>query len=347
MPGATGKRLPFKSLKSRVLTALFVIFVSLITIVTVSYESLAAGPRKEEIPPPRPRYGLPAELGAKDLRFAGERIPLERKDVRSRILSQINFLLLDARSVLSLWLTDDLQYAWIFQEIFQKEGLPKEFVLLAPILSRMKRPEDKGRRGGIWALETPCGGESGVAMSTSDSHDDRMDVDLSTKCFSAQIKQLRKELSDSGWLMTVAAYMSSKKTVEDLRRVWNAQSFWDVPFTESPDVLVPRWIALWLIYSYPSTYDLDLKPPQPITFDQVKGVVLAKDLPIAEVARILGVPPRIVLLLNPKIKPSSGIFSARENGKQAVHTITAPRGKGQLLVKALKEKGYLAAKPGK
>ena len=40
------------------------------------------------------------------------------------------------------------------------------------------------------------------------------------------------------------------------------------------------------------------------TFDQVTGLQLTKDLPIAEIARMTGVPPREILRLNPKIKPS-------------------------------------------
>jgi hypothetical protein len=303
-------------------------------------------PRKE-VPAPRPRYGLPLELVSQQFIFAGEKVPIDRKDVRARILSQVNFLLLDARSVLSSWLTEDMKYTWIYQEILTKEGIPKEFAVLAPILSRMRRTGDKGHQGGIWALDKPCGAKQGLAMSSDDWHDDEMDLDLSTRCFAAQIKEIRKQLGDRSWLMAAAAYMTSLKNIEDLKRTWDTKSYWDLPLPENPDVLIPRWIALWIIHAHRSTYHLNLRPAQPLTFDQVTGVVLAKDLPVAEIARITGAPPRLILELNPKIKPGVGLFSARKNGKRTVHTIAAPRGKGPVLVKGLKDEGFLATGPGK
>lgn len=310
------------------------------------FASPEAGPRKEE-PPPLPRYGLPSELSKRPFTFAGEKIPIQRKDVRNRILSQVNLLLLDARSVLGLWLTEDMRYAWIYEEVLEKEGIPKEFVLLAPILSRMKRSGDRSHQGGIWALGKACNSPQGAHMSEDDWHDDKMDVELSTRCFASQIKKMRKDLGDASWLMAVAAYMTSAKNVEDLKKAWDAKSYWNIPFGENPDVLIPRWIALWIVHRYQSTYRLNFTPPPPATFDQVTGVVLAKDLPVADIAAITGVPARVILELNPKIKPSAGVFAAKSDGKRTVHTIAAPRGKGQILVNELKKKGFLATKSGK
>ena len=319
--------------------------VSLLSILTVS-ACLGEGPRKEP-PPPRPRYDLPPELMSQEFTFAGERVPIERKDVRARIISQLNFLLLDARSVLTSWLTEEMRYAWIYREILAKQRVPKEFVLLAPILSRMKRAGDKGHQGGTWALAKPCGAQQGLVMSADDWHDDEMDVELSAKCFAAQIKEIRKELRDGSWLMAAAAYMTSRKTVEDLKQNWGTTSYWDIPFPENPDRLIPRWIALWIVHAHRSAYHLNLKPPPPLTFDHVTGVVLTKDLPVAEIARITGTPPRHILELNPKIKPGVGLFKAQQNGRHTVHTIAAPRGKGDILVKGLREKGFLATDPAK
>ena len=305
-----------------------------------------AGPQKAA-PLPRPRYSLPSELLNRPFTFAGEKIPIQRKDVQNRILAQVNLLLLDARSVLGRWLTEDLRSAWIYEEVLEKEGIPKEFVFLAPVLSRMKRTGDKGHQGGTWALGKACASSQGLRMSEDDWHDDKMDTELSTRCFAIQIKQMRKALRDRSWLMAVAAYMTSEKSVTDLKKAWDTNSFWNIPFSENPDDLIPRWIALWILYTYQGTYHLNLKPSPPLTFDQVTGVVLAKDLPVAEIAKITGVPARVILELNPKIKPSAGMFAAKSHGKRTVHVIAAPRGKGQLLVRGLQKEGFLASKSGK
>lgn len=302
------------------------------------------GPRKEEAGA-NPRYSLPPEILARPFRFVGEVVPLDRPDVRARIVAQINVLLLDARSVLTLWLEKHSASGWIFEEIFHQEGIPRDFVWLAPILSRMKRTGWRWHQGGVWALQKPCASDKGMRMATDDWHDDRMDLELSTRCFASRIRSLRKDLGQGSWLMPVAAYVTSRKTIEELKERWKPRSYWDLPLSDNAEYLIPRWIALSIISSHRQEYGLKFKAPPPLTFDQVTGVILLKDLPIGEIARMIGVPARVILELNPKIKPSAGVFSAKVDGKRAVHTIAAPRGKGWVLVNKLKKEGFLGSAP--
>lgn len=282
---------------------------------------------------------MPPSMTRVPFKFAGEIIPLDRADVRTRVQFEVNFLLLDARSVLTLWLTEEGRQAWILEEIFEKEGIPREFVWLAPIMSRMKRTKGKGHEGGMWALEKPC---SGLNMLSNEWYDDRLDVELSTKCFAARIKEIKGELRTDSWLIAAAAFMTSVGSVKSLMERWNAKSFWDIPFDDNPEVLIPRWIALAAVGSDTQWYGLQFKKPEPLTFDQVTGLLLKKDLPISEIARITGVPARQILQINPKIRPSVGLFPAKVSGKPQTHTIGAPRGKGWILVEGLKKQGFLA-----
>lgn len=292
---------------------------------------------------PCSRYSLPSSMHGKPFRFAGEVIPLQRRDVRERILSQINFLLLDARSVLTLWLTEKQRQTWIYEEVFAKQRIPKDFALFAPIVGGLAASPVRGAGAGIWSLEKPCDAASGVEMASDKWHDDRMDVELSTKCFAATIKSIRKDLGTESWLMAAAAYATSTKTIQELVKRWDAKSYWDLPFPEDAEKTVPRWIALGIINSHREEYGLRFNQPAPFTYDQITGILLDKDLPVAEIARMTGVPARVILELNPKIKPSVGLFPAKVNGKTPMHTIAAPKGKGDLLVEQLKKAGYLAA----
>ncbi len=58
-----------------------------------------------------------------------------------------------------------------------------------------------------------------------------------------------------------------------------------------------RWIALTIIESSSGFYGLKFNEPTPMVFDQVTGVALAKDLPVAEIARVTGTPPRDIMKL--------------------------------------------------
>lgn len=289
------------------------------------------------------RYSLPSSILDKPFRFAGEIVPLRRRDVRTRILSQVNFLLLDARSVLTLWLTERQRRAWIFEEVFEKQHIPKEFALFAPIVGGLGQSPTRGAGVGIWSLEKPCDSASGVEMASDKWHDDRMDVELSTRCFAATIKSIKKDLGTESWLLAAAAYATSTKTVQEMMKQWNTGFYWDLPLPEDAEKVVVRWIALGIISSHREEYGLRFRPPAPYTYDQVTGIVLAKDLPIAEIAKMTGVPARVILELNPKIRPSVGSFPAKVDGKSPLHTIAAPKGKGDRLVEQLRKEGYLAA----
>jgi len=309
--------------------------------------SPAQGPAKEP-QADTVRFPLPASVLNKPFRFADEVIPLQRPDVHYRILCHMNFLLMDARGVLTEWLTEKARYSWIFDELFAKEGLPRDMVLLAPVIASLNAsPSPRGASAGWWALTSPCTAAEGVDMTQDSWHDDRLDLELSTRCFAARMKSIRKELGDQGWLMSVAAYVTSVKTVQDLRTRWGASNFWDLPLPDLAEDIITRWIAFTLIDANRQNYGLRFTPPPPLTFDQVSGILLAKDLPVGEIARFTGSPPREILGLNPKIKVTQPILPARVGGKPFAHAVAAPKGKGQALVEHLAKQGYLAqpAKP--
>jgi hypothetical protein len=181
-------------------------------------------------------------------------------------------------------------------------------------------------------------------MSDDSWHDDRQDLELSTRCFAARLKSIRKDLGDDGWLMTAAAYVTSAKTIQELRQKWATRSYWNLPLPDTAEDLIVRWIALGIINTHKEALGLKLKNIAPLTFDQITGLSLAKDLSVAEISRISGVSSREIMDMNPKLKPSAGMFPATEKGKGLTHVIAVPKGKGWLVVKKLKEAGYLSSR---
>ncbi len=51
------------------------------------------------------RYGFPPHIEKRGLTFAGQSVPLARRDVRKRILKEINYFLQDKRALLLVWLS--------------------------------------------------------------------------------------------------------------------------------------------------------------------------------------------------------------------------------------------------
>lgn len=287
------------------------------------------------------RYSLPPEISQKPFYFAGELVPIQRPDVKARILSQINFLLLDARSVVTEWLSEKSKYNRVFEKIFQEEGVPRTFILFSPVISGSSlRSTFRGNGAGWWALEKPCSGDEGMDMADDSWHDDRMDLELSTKCFSVRIKKIQKEIGDTGWLMTAAAYVTSPKIVQQYEQKWNTEVFWNLPLPDAAEDLVVRWVAFSIIYLHRDYFGLKFTELAPFEYDKV-AVATAKDLPIGVIAGMVQASPREILEMNPKIKPGSAVFPATRKNAEALQSILIPKGKKQQFLERLKAEGYL------
>lgn len=306
-----------------------------------SYAASVSGAKPSPSNGSCPYFYIPDSVLTGGLELAGEVVPITRPDVKARIEFQINFLLFDARSVLAEWLNEKRKYSWIFDEAFSKQGIPKDFTWLSPVLSGISRSFTRLSPAGIWALDRPCSSAEGVEMHDDNWRDDRLDINLATLCFSCRIKNLKQDLGTS-WLMTSVAYVLSAKTAKDLMEKWNSSSVWDIPLPDNLEDMLSRWAAFKIIGTHRSVYGLKISDPAPLTYDNLTSIQLVKDLPVAEIAKFINVSPRLILELNPKIKPNSGTFPAKPNGRLENHSIAVPSGSGRALLQKLQESGYLA-----
>jgi len=287
------------------------------------------------------RLTIPEDVLEKPFSFAGEIVPFQRSDVRYRVATEIDFLLMDARSVLIGWLMSRQFPVQIVQPILAKEGVPAEFSLFYPVLAGLARNEQKPSPAGIWQISKPCDKTEGIEMGEDSWHDDRMDFELATRCFAARIKSLRGQIRGESWIMAAAAYVTSASTVSEAQGKWDSNSFWDVPLPLHAEHLICRWIALAIIYSHQKYYQINIPQQPPLLLDKVTGLELSRDLSVAEIAFMLGIPAREVLSLNTKLKHSLGMFPALSGSKKLNHTIYVPKGKGAMLVKKLQESGHV------
>ncbi len=287
------------------------------------------------------RYSLPPEIWQKPFHFASESIPLERSDVRYRITNQLNFLLMDARSVLMEWLIQYDRRGWLMKDLLSKSGVPSEFVLFASVLPGMAKTNQKSSYSGVWFLDKPCDKQEGLEMEDDAWHDDRMDIQLATRCFAIRVKSLRSQIKGESWLLAAAAYISTLSTVRDAQLKWDATSFWDLPLPATSEQLITRWIAFSVINAHRQFYGLHVPKQPQLVFEQLMGIKLAHDLSIAQISQFLGVPAREVLAMNPKIKPANPIFVSKVGTRFVPHTINVPKGKGALLLEKLRRANYL------
>ena len=306
------------------------------------------------------RYGFPPQIEKAGLVFASKPVPIHRRDVRNRILKELNYLLQDRRSRVLLWLAKADSLKPIIAPILRKYGLPQEFLYLAAIESSYNsRALSSAGAYGYWQFikSTALCGPSGCdqydwKMHITNWKDDRADLVYSTHSaakYLAWMNRVKKVSIDDkterqgfdDWILTAAAYNSGPTRIIQRLSSFRAHSYWDVPLPIETEKYVPRWIALCLISTHRDFYGVQIPLPPRVAFDVVDKVRLEKDLSFATMARFLETTPRIVWSLNTQIFPEKSVFPARSGRSPITHTIHVPKGTRNKFLVQLAAHGYI------
>jgi membrane-bound lytic murein transglycosylase D len=305
------------------------------------------------------RYGLPPQIDKGNLVIAKTTVPIHRKDVRDRIIKEINYLLQDRRSRVLVWLARADSYRPIIEKILKKYDLPVEYLYLAAIESSYNsRALSSAGAYGYWQFikSTAVCGPSGCPqydwkMNISDWKDERADLVNSTHSAARYLAWLNrvKKVNLNGrperdgfndWLLTTAAYNAGPTRIVERLNSFGASSYWDVPLPVETEKYVPRWIALWLISKNRDFYDVKIPARGTVTFDTIEKVRLQKDLSFAAIATLLDTTPRAIWSLNTEISPEKGVFPAKSGRRALDHRINIPRGTRAKLLAQLAAHGY-------
>lgn len=305
------------------------------------------------------RYGLPTHIQQNGLKYASMDVPISRKDVRERILKEINYLLLDRRSRVLLWLARADSLKSLVAPILKKYEVPPEFIYLAAIESSYDgRALSSAGAYGYWQFikSTAKCGPTGCEqydwkMNMTNWKDDRANLVSSTHSaarYLAWMNRVKKVSLDgkperegfNDWLLSAAAYNAGPARVTQRLNGFSAHSYWDVPLPAETERYVPRWIALGIISKNREFYGVQVQPRTTVAFDTVEKVKLSKDLTIAAMAKLLGTTPRAVWSLNAQIPPDKGVFPARSGRTAIHHTIHVPKGTSKKFLAQLAAHGY-------
>lgn len=307
------------------------------------------------------RYGLPPGLEKRGLTFADRRIPIHRTDVRNRILDQINYLLMDRRSRVQLWLSRADEFRGVIVPILRKHHVPAEFLYLAAIESSYdSRALSSAGAYGYWqfikatALRGPANNsEYDWKMQITKWKDERADLLVSTESAAKYLaymnRSMKVKLNGKGekegfhdWLLAAAAYNAGPARVIERLNTFGTDSYWDVPLPDETEKYVPRLIAAWLISAHRDFYGIRALNRGAKSFDTVQKVLLKKDLTFGAAAKLLDVTPRTFWELNTQVCAEKGVFPATVGGRAVSHAIHVPKGTAKKFYAQLKAHGYTA-----
>jgi membrane-bound lytic murein transglycosylase D len=307
------------------------------------------------------RYGFPPAVEKGGLTFAGSRIPLERPDVRDRILREINYLLMDRRSRVVLWLTRHDLFKDVILPTLAKYDMPQEFALLAGVESSYNpRALSSAGAYGYWQFikSTATAGQKNSEqydwrMAVTKWKDERADLVRSTHAAAKYLAWMNRSMKVGlegapereglgDWLLAAASYNAGPRRVLERMNLFGANSYWDTPLPIETEKYVPRLIAISLIHANRQFYGVPLEPGKGVAFETIEDITLKKDLSMSVMAKMLNMTPRSVWALNSQINPEEAEFPALSGRKPISHVIHVPKGSGKKFLAELKAKGYTA-----
>ncbi len=306
------------------------------------------------------RYGFPPEVEKQGMVFARQKVFLHREDVRRRILNELNYLLLDRRSRVVLWLERADAIRPIIAPILRQYRVPGEIIYLAAIESNYNpRALSSAKAYGFWQFMPAtakngrnAGAQYDWTMKLTHWADERADLVKSTHSaakYLGWLNDVRKiTLSDGkeqpgfgDWFLSVASYNAGPNRVIQRLTEFGEKSYWDVPLPMETERYVPRWIAIGLISRYRKYYGVEVARQPALAFDTIDDLQLKKDLSVATVAKLLKTTPRKIWMLNSELTPEKAVFPAKSGRTSIKHTIKVPKGTKTDLLSKLAAEGYV------
>ena len=188
------------------------------------------------------------------LYFAGERIPLEREDVRDKLMKelviQVNF---HSRTLLMLRTLGKWEET-IRKELVKNE-MPEDFLYLAIAESELDNEiiSHKGAAG-MWQFMPKSGRELGLVVNSS--IDQRRDPFLATEAASKYLKKSKEKFGS--WVNAMASYNRGREGFRKALEGQEQKSYFDLFMNKETSRYVFRILAMKLVYGSPTEYGFNV-----------------------------------------------------------------------------------------
>ena len=194
-------------------------------------------------------YKIKALKLSPDLNLAGERVPLEKHDIRERMDREL--------LVNTYWQSNGLlllkranKYFPILEPLLKKYGLPDDFKYLAVAESALIDETSSAGAAGMWHFMKKTGREYGLEINRN--VDERYNIEKSTKVAAEYLIKAKERLGS--WTLAAAAYNAGNYGVAKRLETQKVTSYYDVLLPDETERYVFRIIALKEVLSNPKAY---------------------------------------------------------------------------------------------
>jgi len=197
-------------------------------------------------------YKIKALKIPEDLSFCGEKVALDKTDVRERIDRE---LLINTywQSNALLWFKRTHKYFPIIEPILKEKGVPDDFKYLAVIESDLRNVTSPAGAKGMWQMLKGAGRENGLEIN--DNVDERYHLEKATRAACDYLIKAKERLGT--WTLAAAAYHGGNYGIEKRLKEQMVDSYYDVLAGENTERYIPRIVAAKEILSHPQKYGFE------------------------------------------------------------------------------------------
>jgi membrane-bound lytic murein transglycosylase D len=185
-----------------------------------------------------------------ELRFGGERVPLQLQDVRERVEREL-YVALSEQATLTLWQKRAGRVFPLIEAALRRHGLPEDLKYVAVVESGLRAGvRSSAGAVGPWQFIRATGREHGLAVGSE--VDQRRDWERSTDAAARFLKRLHKRFGS--WALALAAYNAGPSRVARALKTQGVTSFWDLSLPNEAQRYVPRIAIVAHILRHPERY---------------------------------------------------------------------------------------------
>ncbi|GIZ16076.1 lytic transglycosylase domain-containing protein [Capnocytophaga catalasegens] len=247
--------------------------------------------------------------------FAGERVPLEIRDVRERFDREL--------LVNTYWQSNGLllikrahKFFPIIEPILKKNNIPDDFKYLALIESGLQDVVSPSGAVGFWQFMKNTGKEYGLEVA--DEVDERYHLEKATQAACEYLKNAKQDMGN--WTLAAAAYNAGKTGIRNQINKQKVSNYYDLHFNSETSRYVFRILALKEIMKNPQRYGFNYTKEQLYDSDAVKYLQISNSIPdLATFALEQGINYKILRIYNPWLRDMS-----LENKERKTYLIKIP-----------------------